>query len=121
LDPTAGRHLEATIRPINGLDMIQLQARSLTPNTTYLATSLPRNEGHNAKKSSGKKGRGTPIVTFTTDAKGNAPMVLAFSIFTGDRIGVQPTTSAPVQPSAADPMHDTGTVTIDPALAFCCC
>ncbi|MBI0376680.1 beta-propeller fold lactonase family protein [Streptomyces albiflaviniger] len=66
-----GRQLEATIRPVSGLDMIQLQARGLQPTTTYQAYAVQ------------KDGSNIPLLSFTTDSAGNAPQVLAFADFTG--------------------------------------
>jgi YVTN family beta-propeller protein len=40
LDPVLGRHLEATVRLVAGVDMIDLQARNLQPNTTYEAYNV---------------------------------------------------------------------------------
>jgi YVTN family beta-propeller protein len=78
MDPVRGRHLEATVRPVAGLDMLQLQARGLQPNTTFRASSVDTS------------GRQTPVVIFQTDGNGNAPQVLAFAIFTGTGVAVQP-------------------------------
>jgi YVTN family beta-propeller protein len=76
LDLIRGRVLEATVRPVAGLDMIQLQARGLAPTTTYQAYSIDRS------------GRRTALLSFSTDTNGNAPMVLAFATFNGQRIAV---------------------------------
>lgn len=77
LDPLRGRTLEATVRPVAGVDMIQLQARGLKASTTYQAYSVDRN------------GNRSTLLSFSTDANGNAPMVLAFSAFTGHRIAIE--------------------------------
>ncbi|GFN01214.1 hypothetical protein Sfulv_60240 [Streptomyces fulvorobeus] len=76
LDTAKGRVLEATIRPVGGLDMVQLQARRLTANTVYQAYSVAAD------------GRKTPLLSFTTDANGGAPMVLGFSSFDGKSISI---------------------------------
>ncbi|MFJ7243628.1 YncE family protein [Kitasatospora sp. NPDC098652] len=66
-----GRRLEATVRTVSGLGMIQLQARDLQPTTTYQAHAVQ------------KDGSSTPLLSFTTDSSGNAAQVLAFADFTG--------------------------------------
>ena len=111
-DPILGKHIEATIRPVAGLDMIDLQARNLQPHTTYDAFSVHAN------------GNGTPIVTFTTDPKGNAPQVLAFSAFTGRRITLKvggstdrPTTSPSHETAAGAGTH----IMTAAAMYGCCC
>ncbi|MCQ8833924.1 YncE family protein [Streptomyces malaysiensis] len=71
-----GRRLEATVRPVSGLDMIQLQARGLRPTTTYRAYAVQ------------KDGSKVPLLSFTTDSSGNAAQVLAFADFTGVRISL---------------------------------
>jgi YVTN family beta-propeller protein len=96
LDPAKGRALEGTVRPVAGVDMIQLQARGLTPNTTYKAYSV------------GRSGQRSALVTFSTDANGNAPMVLAFSSFTGRSIAIESRGTAPAN---ATPVN----------LAYCDC
>ncbi|MBM9508095.1 YncE family protein [Actinacidiphila acididurans] len=98
-DPVLGKHLEATIRPVVGLDMIDLQARNLKPTTTYRALSVAPD------------GARTPVVTFTTDSAGNAPQVLAFSSFTGRSIALEETTTPGAQP----------TVTAADMSDCCCC
>jgi YVTN family beta-propeller protein len=77
LDPVLGRHLEATIRPVAGVDLVDLQARNLAPDTTYEAFQV------------GGDGSRTRVVFFATDASGMAPQVLAFSVFTGQSIALQ--------------------------------
>ncbi|MEU3521613.1 beta-propeller fold lactonase family protein [Streptomyces sp. NPDC006654] len=72
-----GRALEATVRPVSGLDMIQLQARGLQPTTTYQAYSVDA------------EGNRIPVVSFTTDANGNAAQVLAFADFTGRSVSLE--------------------------------
>lgn len=111
-DPVLGKHLEATIRPVAGLDMIDLQARNLQPNTTYQAYSVAAD------------GSRTRIVSFQTDANGNAPQVLAFAQFTGQSIALKvagstdrPTSSIS---DAVDAGMGTNTVTAA-ALYYCCC
>lgn len=84
-----GRVLEATVRQVSGLDMIQLQARDLQPTNTYQAFSVDR------------WGRRTPIVSFTTDASGSAPQVLAFADFRGQRIAIESKGKATQQTLAA--------------------
>jgi YVTN family beta-propeller protein len=112
LDAVLGRRLEATIRPIAGLDMIDLQARNLQPNTTYNASSVAVG------------GSRTPIVTFATDAHGNAPQVLAFSVFTGQSIAlsVAGSTDRPTSSTGSDMNAGMGTNTVTAAdLYYCCC
>ena len=77
VDPVLGRRLEATVRPVAGVDMVDLQARHLQPVTTYTAFQVDAG-GHR-----------TRLVTFTTDASGAAPYVLAFTFFTGRSIALQ--------------------------------
>lgn len=77
LDPVLGRHLEATIRPVAGVDMLDVQARDLRPATTYDAFQV------------GADGSRTRMVRFTTDAQGMAPYVLAFTIFTGRSVALE--------------------------------
>ena len=83
LDPQRGRPLEATVRPVNGLDMLELQARSLTANTTYRATGVRAD------------GSQVALLNFSTDAAGNAPQVLAFALFDAVRIVIVPAPDAP--------------------------
>ncbi|MEW2546740.1 hypothetical protein AB0910_13320 [Streptomyces sp. NPDC047002] len=71
-----GRSLEATIRPVSGLDMIQLQARDLQPTTTYQAYAVR------------KGGEKVPLLSFTTDSSGNAAQVLAFADFDGTSVSL---------------------------------
>jgi hypothetical protein len=114
IDPVLGKHLEANIRPVAGLDQIELEARALQPNTTYTASSVAAD------------GSKTPIVTFTTDATGGAPMVLAFSKFTGQSIALSVTgstdrpTSSTGDDKAADGQGAAHVVTAAD-LYFCCC
>jgi YVTN family beta-propeller protein len=113
MDPVKGRGLEATVRPVAGLDMIQLQARGLQPNTTFRASSVDTD------------GRQIPVVTFQTDANGNAPQVLAFAIFTGKSIAIQATGGTDRPASAVSDMHGAGsTIGVTSADLFycdCCC
>lgn len=114
LDPVNGRHLEATIRPVNGLDMIGLQARGLKATTTYQAYSVAAD------------GRRTPLVSFSTDANGNAPQVLAFSAFDGSRIAIAAKGAAPPAQATSlrsDDMHGgtPGAVTTADLLYCDCC
>ncbi|MEW2500160.1 MULTISPECIES: beta-propeller fold lactonase family protein [unclassified Amycolatopsis] len=97
LDPATGRRLEVTVRPIAGLDSIGLQARGLAPNTTYTASSV---DSHGAR---------TTLVSFRTDAMGNAPQVLAFAVFTGRSVALSTGATGAVQAA----MDDTG--------GCCCC
>ncbi|MFD5462211.1 beta-propeller fold lactonase family protein [Kitasatospora sp. NPDC127059] len=110
LDPVRGRTLEATVRPVNGLSMIQLQARNLQPGTTYQAYSDEAG------------GRQDAIVSFTTDANGNAPMVLAFSAFDGRSISIAVKGAAPARGAAAplDGMH-AGNAVSAADLVYCDC
>ena len=82
LDPVLGRHLEATVRLVAGVDMVDLQARNLQPDTSYQAYNVDA------------KGTQRSLVTFATDANGNAPQVLAFSVFTGQSIALKVAPSA---------------------------
>ncbi|MEU8625040.1 YncE family protein [Streptomyces sp. NPDC048669] len=111
LDPVRGRTLEATIRPVSGLDMIELQARALKPNTVYQAYSVAAD---------GKK---TPVRSFPTDANGNTPGALAFDAFDGESISIQVKGQAtPVQKAAfaaQGSMHGHAVKTAD--LLFCDC
>lgn len=113
LDPTKGRVLEATIRPVGGLDMIQLQARGLKPNTVYEAAAVD------------VRGRRTTVMSFPTDAKGRAPMVLAFGVFDGKSIAVKakgeatPVQKAAYAKAAQGTTHSHSATTAD--LVFCDC
>ncbi|MFG2500710.1 YncE family protein [Streptomyces sp. NPDC048441] len=112
LDPVKGRVLEATVRPVSGLDMIQLQARELKPNTVYQAFAVA---------SDGKK---TPVRSFPTDANGKAPMALAFGAFDGKSISIQVKGEAtPVQKAAfaaQGSMHGHAVKTTDLLYCDCC-
>ena len=111
-NPVLGKHFEARIRPVAGLDMIDLQARNLRPNTTYNAFSVDAD------------GKQTPIVTFTTAANGGAPQVLAFSAFTGRSIALEVAggTHRPTSSTRNDMTAGTGTNTVTAAaLSGCCC
>ncbi|MEU5226542.1 beta-propeller fold lactonase family protein [Streptomyces toyocaensis] len=77
LDPVKGRVLEATVRPVAGLDMIQLQARGLQPDTVYQAYSVAAD---------GKK---TVLRSFPTDKGGKTPMALSFGAFNGESIAIE--------------------------------
>lgn len=113
IDPVQGRTLEATIRPVGGLDMIQLQARGLKPDTVYQAYSVSAD------------GRRTAVLSFPTDAKGRAPMALAFGAFDGKRIAIKikgeatPVQKAAYAEAAAGKAHSHSTSTAD--LIFCDC
>ncbi|WP_406348102.1 hypothetical protein OHA44_14320 [Streptomyces sp. NBC_00144] len=114
LDPVKGRALEATVRPVNGLDMIQLQARGLKPKTTYQAFSA------------GADGRKAAVVSFSTDANGNAPMVLAFSAFDGRSISLAVKNAGVAKATSfqLDRMHSgsaNGAVTATDLLYCDCC
>ncbi|TMR27495.1 hypothetical protein ETD96_39325, partial [Actinomadura geliboluensis] len=112
-----GRVLEATVRQVGGLDMVQLQARDLRPGTTYQAYAVAAS------------GRATPLVSFTTDDGGKAPQVLSFSQFTGKRIVLKSKGRASAQRLASlreasgDHSHEAlAGRDVDPAsLLFCCC
>ncbi|MEU3186460.1 hypothetical protein ABZ707_19965 [Streptomyces sp. NPDC006923] len=112
LDPVKGRVLEATIRPVGGLDMIQLQARRLSPSTVYQAYSVAAD------------GRKTPALSFTTDANGNAPMVLGFSAFDGQSVSISAKGAAtPVQTAALanqGSMHGHAVQIADLVYCDCC-
>ncbi|WP_329213145.1 beta-propeller fold lactonase family protein [Streptomyces sp. NBC_01485] len=112
LDPEKGRVLEATIRPLSGLDMIQIQARRLRPNTVYQAYSV------------GSDGRKNPVLSFPTDANGRTPMALAFGAFDGRSISIQVKGEAtPVQKAAfaaQGAVHGHGVKTADLLYCDCC-
>jgi YVTN family beta-propeller protein len=111
LDPVNGRHLEANIRPLGGLDMIELQARGLQPNMTYQASSVAAD------------GTQSTVMTFMTDATGSNPMALAFSAFNGKGIAlkIMGGTDRPVS-SAVGMMGTTDPTPVTSAdLFFCCC
>lgn len=65
-----GASAAVTVRALTGLDMVEIMGRGLTPNASYTASAT-------------FKGFQIPIVTFTTDGKGSAPQVLAFTQFFG--------------------------------------
>ncbi|MDO0924022.1 beta-propeller fold lactonase family protein [Streptomyces sp. TG1A-8] len=110
-----GRSLEATIRPVSGLDMIQLQARDLQPTTTYQAYSVDA------------EGNRIPVVSFTTDSSGNAAQVLAFADFTGRSIALESKGKATQQTlanaaAAAAAMHPGSDSSVQAAdLLYCDC
>ncbi|WP_165969206.1 YncE family protein [Actinomadura sp. KC06] len=111
-----GRILEATVRPVGGLDMVQLQARDLRPATTYQAYAVEAS------------GRSTPLVSFTTDEGGKAPQVLSFSQFTGKKIVLKSKGRASAQTlaslkKASDHSHEppAGREVDSASLLFCCC
>ncbi|GGB19941.1 hypothetical protein GCM10011492_07250 [Flexivirga endophytica] len=113
MDPVKGRKLEATIRPVGGLDMIQLQARGLKPSTVYEAYAVDA------------AGRRTAVMSFPTDAKGVAPMALAFGQFDGKRVAIKvkgeatPVQKAAYAAAAAGKGHSHSAKTAD--LIFCDC
>ncbi|TVT60232.1 hypothetical protein FNH05_04830 [Amycolatopsis rhizosphaerae] len=114
MNPAQGRHLEATVRPVAGLDMIDLQARGLAANTTFEADSV------------GADGGETAVVTFTTDANGNAPQVLAFAMFDGKSISIKPigSTDRPASSTGNDLTAGMGGKVVTAADLFycdCCC
>jgi len=110
-----GRQLEATVRPVSGLDMIQLQARGLQPTTTYQAYAVQ------------KDGSKIPLLSFTTDAAGNAPQVLAFADFTGVSVSLSSEGKATAQTlarmsSAVSSMHPGSDSAVEAAdLLYCDC
>ncbi|WP_405906039.1 beta-propeller fold lactonase family protein [Streptomyces sp. NBC_00828] len=110
-----GRQLEATIRPVSGLDMIQLQARGLQPTTTYQAYSVQ------------KDGSRIRLLSFTTDSAGNAPQVLAFADFTGVSVSLSSEGKATAQTlarmsSAVASMHPGSDSAVEAAdLLYCDC
>ncbi|MGW3942202.1 beta-propeller fold lactonase family protein [Streptomyces phaeochromogenes] len=110
-----GRQLEATIRPVSGLDMIQLQARGLQPTTTYQAYAVQ------------KDGSKNPLLSFTTDSAGNAPQVLAFADFTGVSVSLTSQGKATAQTlarmsSAVASMHPGSDSAVEAAdLLYCDC
>ncbi|QUQ64361.1 beta-propeller fold lactonase family protein [Kutzneria sp. CA-103260] len=107
MDPVKGRALEATIRPVAGLDMIDLQARGLRPSTTYQAYGMAAD------------GTRTKVVTFATDGNGNAPQVLAFAQFDGTSVAIVPIGGTERPVSTAD---DAQAVTAaDLFYCDCCC
>jgi hypothetical protein len=70
VDAPASGAVKVAVRPVDGLDQLQLSARGLEPATRY--TLYARREGTRA-----------PLVDFTTDQKGAAPQVLVFVRFSG--------------------------------------
>ena len=112
LDPEKGRVLEATIRPVGGLDMIQIQARRLEPSTMYQAYSVAAD------------GRKTPVFSFQTDDNGGTPMALAFSSFDGKSIAITPEGAVtPVQKAAfaaQGSSHGHSATTADLVYCTCC-
>ncbi|MFC8248483.1 YVTN family beta-propeller repeat protein [Streptomyces chartreusis] len=110
-----GRQLEATVRPVSGLDMIQLQARGLQPTTTYQAYAVQ------------KDGSKIPLLSFTTDSAGNAPQVLAFADFTGVSVSLSSEGKATAQTlarmsSAVASMHPGSDSAVEAAdLLYCDC
>jgi hypothetical protein len=70
-------------------------------------------------------GRQTPVVTFQTDANGNAPQVLAFAVFVGTSIAIQATGGTDRPTSAVSDMHGAGSATgvtsADLFYCDCCC
>lgn len=109
-----GRQLEATIRPVSGLDMIQLQARGLQPTTTYQAYSVQ------------KDGSRIRLLSFTTDSAGNAPRS-AFADFTGVSVSLSSEGKATAQTlarmsSAVASMHPGSDSAVEAAdLLYCDC
>jgi YVTN family beta-propeller protein len=77
LNPVLGKPFEATVRPVAGLDMIELEVRNQKPSTTYEAYSVAAN------------GTESPIVSFSTDANGDNFQVLAFTLFNGRSIALK--------------------------------
>ncbi|CRK55568.1 hypothetical protein [Alloactinosynnema sp. L-07] len=113
LDPVKGRVLEATIRPVGGLDMIQIQARRLTPNTVYQAYSV---DAH---------GRRTPVFSFPTNDKGATPMALSFGVFNGKSVAIEAQGAVtPVRKAAfaarIDGGHGHSVTTADLTYCDCC-
>ncbi|WP_108990050.1 YncE family protein [Streptomyces coelicoflavus] len=112
LDPVKGRVLEATVRPVAGLDMIQLQARGLKADTVYQAYSVAAD---------GKK---TLLRTFPTDKEGKTPMALSFGSFNGESIAVEVKGAvSPVQKAAFASQasgHSHGVKTADLLYCDCC-
>ena len=79
---TAGPgHVQVTVRGVNGLDMVQLQGSGLTPNATYTAYARRGDDQ-------------VPLMSFTADAQGTAPQVLAFVKF----LGVYDITTVQIRP-----------------------
>ncbi|MEF9915574.1 YncE family protein [Streptomyces sp. P5-A9] len=112
LDPVKGRVLEATVRPVSGLDMIQLQARGLKPDTVYQAYSVAAD------------GEKTLVRSFPTDKNGTTPMALSFGAFDGESISIQVKGEAtPVQKAAfaaQGSMHGHEVKTADLLYCDCC-
>ncbi|MEO3935123.1 YncE family protein [Dermatophilaceae bacterium Soc4.6] len=79
---TAGPgHVLVTVRGVKGLDMVQLQGSGLTPNATYTAYARRGDDR-------------VPLMSFTADAQGAAPQVLAFVKF----LGVYDITTVQIRP-----------------------
>ncbi|MEU1356616.1 beta-propeller fold lactonase family protein [Streptomyces cinnamoneus] len=111
-----GRRLEATVRSVSGLGMIQLQARDLQPTTTYQASAVQ------------KDGSRTSLLSFTTDSSGNAAQVLAFADFTGVSVSLASEGKATAQTlarmtaAAAASMHPGSDGAVEAAdLLYCDC
>ncbi|MFF1354449.1 beta-propeller fold lactonase family protein [Streptomyces sp. NPDC058297] len=110
-----GRRLEATVRPVSGLDMIQLQARDLRPTTTYQAYAVQKDGGR------------IPLLSFTTDSSGNAAQVLAFADFDGASVSLASKGKATAQTlaqmaAAASAMHPGSDDAVEAAdLLYCDC
>ncbi|MFD9903549.1 beta-propeller fold lactonase family protein [Streptomyces sp. NPDC059063] len=110
-----GRRLEATVRRVSGLGMIQLQARDLQPTSTYRAYAVQ------------KDGSRTPLLSFTTDSSGNAAQVLAFADFTGESVALMSQGKATEQTLArmsdmAASLHHGSDSTVEAAdLLYCDC
>ncbi|MFI8932350.1 hypothetical protein ACIG3E_32385 [Streptomyces sp. NPDC053474] len=110
-----GRRLEATVRRVSGLGMIQLQARDLRPTTTYQAYAVQKNGGR------------TPLLSFTTDSSGNAAQVLAFADFTGVSVSLRSEGKATAQTlarmsaAAASPHHGSDSAVEAADLLYCDC
>ncbi|MEV7816910.1 hypothetical protein AB0P05_40495 [Streptomyces flaveolus] len=95
--------------------MIQLQARDLQPTTTYQAYAVQKDGGE------------IPLLSFTTDASGNAAQVLAFADFTGVSVSLRTEGKATAQTlarmsAAAASMHPGSDNAVEAAdLLYCDC
>ncbi len=76
---------QVTVRALNGLDMVQVEASGLAPNTSY--TLYGRKNARTA---------GTKLLSFTSDAKGKEPQALGFTYF----FGVYDPAAVIIQPSS---------------------
>jgi len=91
--------VQLTVRAVNGLDMVELDATHLQPTTRYTAYGQHGNEQ-------------IPLLTFTTDPKGDTPQALAFLQFFGvynpTTLTVRPDTTSGATGATGSANGDTG-------------